>query len=44
MWLPNLLIVLGATLLLARAELYPATLQQALFATGQVTPAVAPRT
>jgi len=44
MWLPNLLIALGGTLLLARAELYPATLQQALSAVGQVAPAFGRRT
>lgn len=43
MWLPNLMIVLGGTLLLARAELYPATLRQALSAPTRSVPALGQR-
>jgi len=39
MWLPNLLIALGGILLLTRAELYPATLRQALFPPAHPGPA-----
>lgn len=40
MWLPNLLIALGGCLLLARAELFPASLRQALSGPARNGPAV----
>jgi lipopolysaccharide export system permease protein len=40
MWLPNLLITLGGSLLLVRADSFPATLRQALTSPAQSAPAI----
>ena len=40
MWLPNLLIALGGSLLLVRADSFPATLRQALTSLAQSAPAI----
>jgi lipopolysaccharide export system permease protein len=44
MWLPNLLIAVGGSLLLVRAELFPATIRQALSTPAQSGPAFGQRT
>jgi len=43
MWLPNLLITLGGSLLLIRADLFPTTLRQALFTPTRSVPALGQR-
>ena len=43
MWLPNLLITLGGSLLLIRADLFPTTLRRALFAPTRSVPALGQR-
>jgi lipopolysaccharide export system permease protein len=44
MWLPNLLIALGGSLLLVRADLFPATLRHAFSAPTRSRPALGQRT
>jgi lipopolysaccharide export system permease protein len=43
MWLPNLLIAIGGSLLLTRADIFPATLRQVLFGPTQRVPGLGQR-